>query len=766
MTYPGNPTLPADVQQRIRSTFEHTLGLAEKGSRQEAMLGCDFVLRMDPQFEPARRLQERLDGNAGPVPVDDLRRPAGATAAAAPAAAAWPDLDGLAGELPELPELPDLHGAGAAAASVAPTSAAVRAEFEEMLSARRFQELQNRAAQQRETVTGDLELQRIVSLAQERLEAAPYVSKFLLSAREALRGGNAVEAGRLIEKARSLDPTHPGIAELEGPSPATSAARAATPAMAGAAGAAPPARRAPTAPQAPLTPLATVGDAESEGRIRQLLDAGQAALDGGDPQAAIDAWSRIFLIDIDHQEAARRIEEARRFKAERDRQVEETLHDGITALETHDLGAARGAFEHVLELQPGHLKAREYLQQIADGTAPTGPRAASVRPPTGGMAGAGAGLAAPIGVAGGAAAAMAGAAGAAGAVVSGGTGGGSFETAPAEDLGLEADLQEEILVPPDIEKAAARGERHEVRSASVGDHEGRARRLFVVVGGCVLFLVLAVGWFLYQKREAWFPNSRTEEPAQAPAPNPIPRATKLHNSGKVAIALTQLRRIAPGDPHYKEAQALIAKWQDEEAAQGAAADAAMTSGALGVATASLGGTSAAGPGGGPAGAPGASLSPDAERRASLIAKARTAFQDDRFLRAAESFGAADKLGKLDAADATQFTSAKQRLLPLQREVAMFAGHDWEYALPVLWKDHQTDPSNKDVTEMIVDSFYDLGVRDLQHGEVAKAADKFTEAQHLAPEDPDIERQLLFTQAYQGREADLLYHIYVKYLPIR
>src|SRR5205807_1890255 len=73
MTYPGNQSLASDVQQRIRSTFEHTLGLAEKGSHQEALLGCDFVLRMDPLFEPARRLQERLESTPGPLAVDDLR---------------------------------------------------------------------------------------------------------------------------------------------------------------------------------------------------------------------------------------------------------------------------------------------------------------------------------------------------------------------------------------------------------------------------------------------------------------------------------------------------------------------------------------------------------------------------------------------------------------------------------------------------------------------------------------------------------------------
>src|SRR3954452_16404468 len=87
MNYPGNPSLSADAQQRISSTFQQTLDLADEGSRQEALLGCDFVLRMDAQFEPARKLQERLRSSPGAiVDTDDLRAAVGpgpATAATA-----------------------------------------------------------------------------------------------------------------------------------------------------------------------------------------------------------------------------------------------------------------------------------------------------------------------------------------------------------------------------------------------------------------------------------------------------------------------------------------------------------------------------------------------------------------------------------------------------------------------------------------------------------------------------------------------------------
>ncbi len=67
MSYPGDPALASDVQQRILTTFQQTLDLASKGSRQESLLGCDFILRLDPQFGPARTLQQLVQaGRSGP----------------------------------------------------------------------------------------------------------------------------------------------------------------------------------------------------------------------------------------------------------------------------------------------------------------------------------------------------------------------------------------------------------------------------------------------------------------------------------------------------------------------------------------------------------------------------------------------------------------------------------------------------------------------------------------------------------------------------
>ncbi|HYX22697.1 MAG TPA: hypothetical protein VFC23_00985, partial [Thermoanaerobaculia bacterium] len=575
MNYSGNPSLSSDVRQRILSTFEQTLELARDGNRQEALLGCDFVLRMDPQFEPAHVLQERLRSSTGPVAVQDLQ-PA-SSKAAVEVDDPFADLDSLSLDLPDvLPaSLPGIPG----------TPGALGAELQSLFEQRRFQELMARAQRDQATrvaIAADPELQRMAATAQERLEAEPYVLKFLGSARQALQSGQTAEVGRLLDKARALDPTHPGIAELE---QARGASPVATPAI--------PTVFLPPPLQTSAMPTSLAsggGDSESDRRIRELLDEGQAAFDAGDPQGAIDAWSRIFLIDIDHQEASRRIEAARKLKAESERQVEEIFHDGVSHLEAGDLGGARQAFERVLEIQPGYFAAREYLQQLDAGSVPR-PRPAGSRE-----------AAEPL-----VPAAM--------ALPAGGR-----------------DLKEEILVPPeplDQEKPERRPAR---KPPAARRDPGRARRLFLVVGGVVLLIALAAAWFVFQRKDQFFPNSQPEVTATPAAPgDPIARAQQLHKTGKTDRALRGLRLIRPGDPRYGDAQKLIAQWSGTSGT--AAAPAPGTT--PGVAAATPGAIASGAPGapGLPSGTPGpGAVSPEGtEKRSQLLAEARQAYAERTYL---------------------------------------------------------------------------------------------------------------------------------------
>src|SRR5688500_17017321 len=92
MSYAGNPSLAPEVRSRIVETFRHTLDVAARGSLEEARLGCDFILQLDPLFAPAQTLSDRQRAAAGPVSVEELLQRldgdgAGGAGAAAPAAA-------------------------------------------------------------------------------------------------------------------------------------------------------------------------------------------------------------------------------------------------------------------------------------------------------------------------------------------------------------------------------------------------------------------------------------------------------------------------------------------------------------------------------------------------------------------------------------------------------------------------------------------------------------------------------------------------------
>ena len=525
MTYPGNPSLSADAQQRILGTFKQTLDLAEQGNRQEALLGCDFVLRMDPHFDPARRLHDRLETATGAVRVDDLK---GGSELPGNELLSLDSL-GSFDSLDSLEPLEDLDDLPASFSDNGGDPGLVGNKLTELFAARRFQDFLQLAQANPSVVTASPELRQLAENAQERLEAEPYVGRFLTKAREALGAGQRDEVGRILDKARALDPTHPGIAEIE----QQWTAPAARPSIAGIASKRPAATELPPALRPNSTPPIDLfgggsGDSESERRIAQLLAEGQSAFDLGDPQAAIDAWSRIFLIDIDHQEAARRIEQARKLKAENERQVEEIFHDGLNNLEAGNLPAARRAFEQVLALQPSYLAAREYLQQIDEGVAPVlAPRPAGREAP---------------------------------AIPSS-----APSPTPTQSSVLSlpdlpestGDLKEEILVPPEPGGAAARSERREPRRAAA--RQGASKR-FLYIGGAVLAVVLLAGAFLYLKWDSLFPNLPNDHPVvpasapaggAAPAANLVTRAVTLHNQGKTANAVALLRRVPAGDPNRR-----------------------------------------------------------------------------------------------------------------------------------------------------------------------------------------------------------------------
>ena len=70
--YPGNPSLPREVKEKILSTFRHTLNLFHEGKLDDCVIGCDFILKMDARFAPARQLLEKAKNPSANVDIEQL----------------------------------------------------------------------------------------------------------------------------------------------------------------------------------------------------------------------------------------------------------------------------------------------------------------------------------------------------------------------------------------------------------------------------------------------------------------------------------------------------------------------------------------------------------------------------------------------------------------------------------------------------------------------------------------------------------------------
>ena len=783
MSYVGNTALSPQIQERIQNTFEQTLGLAEDGNRQEALLGCDFILRLDPLFEPARRLQERLDDGEGPVDVGGLTGGEAPQAAEAVAPvpevsipedsvdigeliADAPDEDPIVGDAPvedapvELVAEEDappiaLTPAEEMSLDVEPTPetseaddspavANVATRMAMLLEQRSFQDLMALAMENQDQITDDQDLQQMVGLANERMEAEPYVRNFLESAQLAKDKGDLESAGTHLEKARELDPSHPDLPGLEAdidaaskveppaafePPPTTEVPLEDVPPLIDPTGegddlgevdeffasveepaaAAVQPEETTTEPETEVEaetepdiaqpipvpsldaePAARL-DSESEQRIEDLINEGQESFEDGQYQTAIDAWSRIFLIDIDHAEASRRIELARKLKAEIERQTEEAFHEGITWLESGDQDKAKETFNKVLEMQPNHMGARDYLEKIEAGDlSATGP----AQPP---------------------------------------------ELTPVVETALEADTADtdttdyaELTPTPTIESAELDdfGPVEPVLAPAAAPR----RRSFVLIGAAVLILVLAVGWFVWSNWERFFPASQDDDATAQTQASPLDRARQLHEAGNTAMAINILRRLPPGSEEYAEAQTLIASWetgdrQEEE----------------------------------PTNEPSEEI---LALRAELLNRAGQAFSRGENLLTLGLLEQATEIQPLSEDEGALRAKASVALDVLKEERDLFDQGDWEYALPALWRMYEANPENPDVIRLMMDSYYNLGLRDLQRGDAKSALEKFAEAQELSGGDADLDRLAEFAAAYSQRSADMLYRIFVKYQRFR
>jgi tetratricopeptide (TPR) repeat protein len=323
-SYAGSPALAPEAREKVLQTFRHTLALAQEGKNEEALLGCDFLLKMDARFAPARSLLELLRGVAPGTPVDVDR---------------FSDYLGIesAGEALSEPahELPQ------AFPTPTPPSAAAATGLDDLV-------FDDEAGSP--SGAGFPEAPASVIAPRAVAPAGPGSDPFGLG---------------LDDLRMSLPEGGPGAL-------GTIPAPASAPPLPASAAAAPPAASATAAASAAVAPSRAPSGVQTDPRITQFLKQGDEALARGNAQEAIDLWSRVFLIDLSNEEASRRIDSAREAQAGSARKIDLLLSEGVQSYEAGDLTGARNKFLDVLAVSENDATARGYLNQIEAALAPAG----------------------------------------------------------------------------------------------------------------------------------------------------------------------------------------------------------------------------------------------------------------------------------------------------------------------------------------------------------------------------------------------------------
>jgi tetratricopeptide (TPR) repeat protein len=108
----------------------------------------------------------------------------------------------------------------------------------------------------------------------------------------------------------------------------------------------------------------SLSDADRAARIEQLLLTGLDHYFGGNYEQAINVWTRVAFLERGHGRARAYIERARGALAERQRESEESLHQGLAAYQSGDLPRARDLLTRAVEQGGPNETALLFLQRL------------------------------------------------------------------------------------------------------------------------------------------------------------------------------------------------------------------------------------------------------------------------------------------------------------------------------------------------------------------------------------------------------------------
>jgi tetratricopeptide (TPR) repeat protein len=229
-------------------------------------------------------------------------------------------------------------------------------------------------------------------------------------------------------------------------------------------------------------------------------------------------------------------------------------------------------------------------------------------------------------------------------------------------------------------------------------------------------------------------NRFMSKPASDPAVTQsiFARASSLASQGKYDQAIAALQDIQPTDPQHDKALEMIADLQQKKAKAGE----------------TIGG-----------------MSPD-QYFSTKVAAAQAAIGANDFAGAKAAFDEARKVKPLTPDLQALYDRAVDKVAKLDTAKALFAERKYADALATLQPLLAEDPENLNIRRMITDAHFNLGATALQEEKVDEAVRAFDEVLKADPNDEMAKRSRELALRYEGKNKDLLYKIYVKYLPLR
>jgi tetratricopeptide (TPR) repeat protein len=754
ISYPGNPSLPREVRDKILSTFRHTLNLYKEGKADDCVIGCDFILKMDPRFAPARQLMEKAKNPAAGVDVGALEAIVAAT--------------------PTRQER---------VASVDTDRLLVRAA--ESLNARDFDAAIATAEQVLKVLPGNQDAGAILEQARQRKNAQPQFEATRRRAMSALDGGRTAEARAALDKMRLLDPEHPAVALLE--------------------------RRISTSP-APAA--AEVGESTNPGlKLGEIPD--MAPPDAGPVEPAPDGLDHLSLdsLSLDEPSAAyvpppRNLGEpvtgplslgsdapADHFGSAPEPGSPPDFWSEAPSEESSGSGYGLSGFEEpaaepapephfsasapVAAPEPSPQQEVESLLARGDDAARLGNRQQAIEiwsriflidinnsEAVGRIEAARKEMAD----------------GNRRVAESLRRGREKFEAGdftaareaflevlaldesdatarsfldrieqelsrPSAGLDLSRKTPASDILAEEMAKAAEPLAEEPVAVAAKSPAAAKAprrpmdRRFLIALGGA-LVLAVAVGAFFMMR-------SGGSKAAPAPAGDgpSLEHATALFREGKLAETVAELRQISPGHPDYARAQKLLASLTRKAGEQ--APGAAGAEGAPGETAASA--PAATGP------------PPETVRQRE---EAEKALNEKRYIDALKSFNLAAHAYGQDPTFTSLMASASEKVSELTPAVKLYNEGEYETAIPILWRIFQADRANQDARSYLLRSYYNQGIAQLQNGLYAKAAESFGEVIAVDPNDTASVRHKKFAERYGKGDLDLMGRIYVRHIQQR